>query len=254
MSIIIKTPEQMHKINEAGVILGEVYYRLRSYIKPGVTTAQIDAFVDRFIKKHGASPTFKSVPGYRHATCISVNNEVVHGIPSKHKVIERGDIVCVDSGATLNGYIGDSTQTFLMPGASEKAKQLVEVTKKCLALGIEQCVIGNTVGDIGAAIQQYAESFGYGVVREYYGHGTGVELHEDPSIPHYGKAGTGISLKEGMVIAIEPMINEGTYHCRTLRDGWTVVTADGSLSCQWEHTVAITKDGPKILTDREIVL
>ena len=249
-SIIIKSKEEIEKIRQAGAILAEVYDLLRSYIRPGVTTAQIDAFVDRFIKKHGASPTFKSVPGYRHATCISINNEVVHGIPSKKKVVKRGDIVKVDSGATLRGYIGDSTQVFVMPGASDEAKQLVDVTKKCLDLGIEQCVIGNHLGDIGAAIQQYAESFGYGVVREYTGHGTGVHLHEEPSIPHYGVKGTGIVLREGMVLAIEPMINQGTYRCRVLSDGWTVVTEDGKLSCQWEHTVAITKDGPEILTAR----
>jgi len=248
--IRIKTPEQIEKINKAGNILGEVYHLLRSYIKPGITTAQIDAYVDRYIKKHNASPTFKSVPGYRHATCISINNEVVHGIPSKKKIIQRGDIVCVDGGATLNGYIGDSTHTYLMPGATDEAKQLVEVTKKCLDLAIEQCVIGNTIGDIGAAVQEYAESFNYGVVREYYGHGTGIELHEDPSIPHYGQKGTGLVLKEGMVIAVEPMINQGSYDCKTLRDGWTVVTVDGKLSCQWEHTIAITKDGPKVLTGR----
>lgn len=248
--IRIKTPEQIEKINRAGNILGEVYHLLRSYIKPGMTTAQVDAYVDRYIKKHGAKPTFKSVPGYRHATCISINNEVVHGIPSKKKIIQRGDIVCVDSGATLDGYIGDSTQTFLISGATDEAKQLVEVTKKCLDLAVAECVIGNTIGDIGAAVQTYAESFGYGVVREYYGHGTGIELHEDPSIPHYGERGTGLKLKEGMVLAIEPMINQGSYDCKTLSDGWTVVTTDGKLSCQWEHTVAITKDGPKVLTGR----
>ena len=246
--IIIKTPEQIEKIRAAGKVLAELFQELRSYIKPGVSTLQIDSFADKYIKKHGGTPTFKSVEDYHYATCIAVNNEVVHGIPHKTKIIQRGDILSVDCGVTLHGFIGDSTMTYVMPGASEEAKRLVDVTHHCLELGIEQCLVGNRLGDIGAVIQEYAESNGYSVVEDYVGHGTGIHLHEDPAIPHYGKHGHGLELKEGMVVAIEPMINEGTYKCRTLNDGWTVVTLDGKLSCQFEHTVAITKDGPKVLT------
>ncbi len=248
--IIIKTPEQIKGIREAGRILGELFAELKEFIKPGVTTYQIDKYADRFIKKHGGIPTFKHVPGYDNATCISVNNEVVHGIPRKSKIIERGDIISVDCGVTLDNLIGDSTECYVMPGAAENAVRLVEVTRKCLELGIAEAKIGNHIGDIGNAVQTYAESFGYGVVREYVGHGTGVNLHEEPSIPHYGKKGEGERLIEGMVIAIEPMINEGTHRCKTLKDGWTVVTADGKLSAQVEHTVAITADGPIVMTVR----
>lgn len=246
--IMIKTPEQIEKIHAAGKILAELYAELKSYVRPGISTLQIDSYADRFIKKRGGFPTFKSVAGYRNATCIAINNEVVHGIPRKTKIIKRGDIVKVDCGVTLNGYIGDSTETYVMPGATDEAKKLVEVTRKCLEIGIKECVPGKRIGDIGAAIQEYAESNGFSVVTEYVGHGTGINLHEDPAVPHYGIRGEGILLIEGMVIAIEPMINEGTYKCRTLNDGWTVVTLDGKLSCQVEHTVAITAEGPKILT------
>lgn len=246
--IIIKTAEQINGIREAGKILAELFQELKHYAKPGVSTLQIDSFADKFIKKHGGAPTFKSVADYRHATCISVNNEVVHGIPRKTKIIERGDILSVDCGVTLKGFIGDSTMTYVMPGANEKAKKLVFVTQKCLEIGVGECQIGKRIGDIGAAIQEYAESNGFSVVTEYVGHGTGVHLHEEPSIPHYGKRNSGLELREGMVIAIEPMINEGTHKTRTLSDGWTVVTLDGKLSCQFEHTVAITKNGPEILT------
>jgi methionyl aminopeptidase len=246
--IIIKSPEQIEGIREAGKILSELYLELKNYIKPGVSTLQIDSFADRFIKKSGGYPTFKTVAGYRHATCIAINNEVVHGIPKKTKIVQRGDLVSVDCGVTLNKFIGDSTVSFLMPGASDAAKKLFDVTKKCLDIGIQECFPGKRVGDIGAAIQEYAENNGFSVVTEYVGHGTGVHLHEEPSIPHFGTRNTGTLLQEGMVLAIEPMINEGTYKTRTLSDGWTVVTLDGKLSCQFEHTVAITKNGPLVLT------
>ncbi len=247
--IILKTAEQIDKIARAGAVVARLLAELEDYIRPGVTTLQIEHFADRFIKRAGGRSTFKSVPGYRHATCISINNEVVHAIPRKDRVVQRGDIVKVDCGVTLDGYIGDATRTYVMPGASETAHRLVEVTRKCLELGIAQAVIGNHIGDIGAAIQRYAESNGFSVVREYVGHGTGIELHEDPPVPHYGIPGEGEVLCAGMVIAIEPMINEKGYECRVLGDGWTVVTADGGLSAQFEHTVAITPWGPRILTE-----
>jgi methionyl aminopeptidase len=246
--IIIKTPGQIEGIKEAGKILSDLYKELKTYIRPGVSTLQIDSFADRFIKKRGGVPTFKTVAGYYHATCVTINNEVVHGIPKKTKIVHRGDIVSVDCGVTLNKLIGDSTVSFLMPGASETAKKLFDVTKKCLDIGIQECFPGKRVGDIGAAIQEYAESNGFSVVTEYVGHGTGINLHEEPSIPHFGTRNTGAVLQEGMVLAIEPMINEGTFKTRTLSDGWTVVTLDGKLSCQFEHTVAVTANGPVILT------
>jgi len=246
--ILIKTAEQIEKIALAGSVVAELFEELSNYIKPGINTAQIDAFAEKFIKKRGGRPTFKYVPGYQHTLCISVNNEVVHGIPRKSKVIEKGDIVSVDCGVTLDGFIGDATVTYVMPGAAEEAKKLVEVTRKSLEIGIEQAVIGNHIGDIGHAVQKYVESHGFSVVKEYVGHGVGIELHEDPAVPHYGNPGEGELLVEGMVLAIEPMVNAGSDACRTLKDGWTVVTKDGSLSCQFEHTVAITKEGPKILT------
>lgn len=249
-NIIIKTPEQIKGIRAASKVLGELFAELKTFIKPGTSTYQIDKHAEKFIRKHGGFPTFKHVPGYDNATCISVNNEIVHGIPRKSKIIERGDILSVDCGVTLNGLIGDATECYIMPGASDNAKKLVEVTRKCLELGIAQAKPGNHIGDIGNAVQTYAESFGYGVIREYVGHGTGVNLHEEPSIPHYGNKGEGEEILEGMVIAIEPMINEGTHRCKTLKDGWTVVTADGKLSAQVEHTIAITADGPVVMTVR----
>ncbi len=247
--IILKTPDQIEKIARAGAIVARLLDELEQYIRPGVTTLQIENFADRFIKKAGGRATFKSVPNYHHATCVSLNNEVVHAIPRKDRIIQRGDLVKVDCGVTLDGYIGDSTRTYVMPGASETAQRLVAVTRRCLELAIEQAVIGNRLGDIGAAIQRYAEANGFSVVREYVGHGTGIELHEDPPVPHYGNPGEGELLREGMVIAIEPMINEKGYACRVLDDGWTVVTVDGGLSAQFEHTVAITATGPRILTE-----
>ncbi len=247
--IIIKTPEQIERIARAGAVVARLLDELEPYIKPGVTTLQIEHFADRFIKKAGGRATFKTVPNYHHATCISVNNEVVHAIPRKDRVIKRGDLVKVDCGVTLDGYIGDSTRTYVMPGASETAQRLAAVTCRCLELAIAQAVVGNRIGDIGAAIQQYAESHGFSVVREYVGHGTGIALHEDPPVPHYGNPGEGEILREGMVLAIEPMINEKGHECRVLADGWTVVTADGGLSAQFEHTVAITAQGPRILTE-----
>lgn len=247
--IIIKTPEQIEKIARAGAVVARLLDELEHYIRPGVTTLQIENFADRFIKKAGGRATFKSVPHYHHATCVSLNNEVVHAIPRKDRIIQRGDLVKVDCGVTLDGYIGDSTRTYVMPGASETAQRLAAVTRRCLELAIEQAIVGNRIGDIGAAIQQYAEANGFSVVREYVGHGTGIELHEDPPVPHYGNPGEGELLRDGMVIAIEPMINEKGYACRVLDDGWTVVTVDGGLSAQFEHTVAITASGPRILTE-----
>lgn len=247
--IIIKTPEQIAGIARAGALTARLFDELKGYIRPGVTTLQIDAFADRFIKKNGGKATFKSVENYHHATCISLNNEVVHAIPRKERIVQRGDIVKVDCGVTLDGFIGDRTMTYLMPGVSDAARRLVEVTRECLAIGIRQMLVGNRIGDIGAAIQEYAESNGYAVVKEYVGHGTGIHLHEEPSVPHFGNRGEGVLLREGMVLAIEPMINEIGDGCRVLPDGWTVVTEDGGLSAQFEHTVAITVQGPRILTE-----
>ncbi len=244
----LKTPEQIKKIKEAGDILHRLFEQLSTFIVPGLKTIEIEKFAEDFIKKNGAIPEFMNVPGYRHATCVSINDEVVHGIPSSKKSIKEGDIVKVDAGAKLNGFIADSCVTFPVGKITKKIQQLVDVTKEALHLGIEQAVIGNHLGDIGNAIQKHVEKNGYSVVRDFVGHGVGLQLHEPPQILHYGKAGTGIKLLEGMVLAIEPMVNEGVWRVKVLKDGWTAVTLDQKLSAQFEHTIAITLNGPEILT------
>ncbi len=244
----LKTPEQINKIKEAGDILHRLFEQLSTFIVPGLKTIEIEKFAEDFIKKNGAIPEFMNVPGYRHATCVSINDEVVHGIPSSKKSIKEGDIVKVDAGAKLNGFIADSCVTFPVGKITKKIQQLVDVTKEALHLGIEQAVIGNHLGDIGNAIQKHVEKNGYSVVRDFVGHGVGLQLHEPPQILHYGKAGTGIKLLEGMVLAIEPMVNEGVWRVKVLKDGWTAVTLDQKLSAQFEHTIAITLNGPEILT------
>ncbi len=244
----LKTPEDIEGIKKAGRIIYEIFEELEDFIKPGMKTAEIDKYVDNAIVKRGAYPAFKDVEGYKHATCISVNEEVVHGIPSYKKKIKVGDLVKVDMGTDLNGYIGDSCRTFAIGNVSKQAKRLMAVTQKALALGIAEARIGNRLGDIGYAIQTYVEANGFSIVRDYVGHGVGLELHEPPQVMHYGKANTGIKLVEGMVLAIEPMVNIGTWKVKTLKDGWTVVSKDGKYSAQYEHSVAITKDGPVITT------
>ena len=217
-------------------------------VKPGISTLEMDTIVRQYIEKQGASPSFLGYGGFPASACISVNSVVIHGIPSKRTILKEGDIVSVDVGAFYKGYHGDNAYTFPCGKISVNAQALLDATRESLYEGIKQAQAQNRVGDIGAAVQKYVEARSYSVVRNYVGHGVGAKLHEDPSVPNYGTSGRGIKLLPGMTIAIEPMVNEGTHYTRVLGDKWTVVTADGKLSAHFEHTVAITPDGPKILT------
>ena len=217
-------------------------------VKPGISTFEIDTIVRRYIEKQGASPSFLGYGGFPASACISVNNVVIHGIPSKTTILRDGDIVSVDVGAFYKGYHGDNAYTFPCGAVSENAQRLLDATRESLYEGIKQATVGNRIGDIGNAVQEYVEARSYSVVRNYVGHGVGAKLHEDPSVPNYGTRGRGRKLLPGMTIAIEPMVNEGTHYTRVLGDEWTVVTVDGRLSAHFEHTIAITPDGPRILT------
>ena len=246
-NICLKTDEEIKKIAEAGRIVAEFFQIIEKEIKPGVSTETLDQIATDFAYNHHAIPVFREVPGYYHSTCISINEQIVHGIPSKRK-IKSGDIVKIDYGIKKDGFIGDSCKTFIVDKVPHRIQKLVEVTEKSLYLGIEAAQPGNKIGDIGYAIQRYVEKHGFSVVRQFVGHGVGYELHEPPNVPHYGQRNTGIELKEGLVIAIEPMINVGTWKAKVLSDGWTAVTMDGKWSAQFEHTIAVTKHGPQVLT------
>lgn len=246
--IQLKTQEQIRAMKLAGRITAEALILGGEAVKPGVTTKHIDDIIRAHIEKCGARPSFLGYGGFPGSACISINDQVIHGIPSKDVVIEEGDIVSIDTGAYINGYHGDSARTFTCGRVSADADKLIEVTKECFYKAYDKAVIGNRIGDIGSAVQTHAESFGYGVVRDYVGHGVGRDMHESPDVPNYGHAGRGLRLMSGLVIAIEPMINAGTESVRVLPDKWTVVTADGSLSAHYENTIAITDDGPEILT------
>lgn len=248
--IIIKTEQEIQKMKEAGDILVEVHHQLRDFIKPGVTTMEIDEFVDELIQSLGGTAEQKGYQGYPYATCTSVNDEICHGFPSDY-VLKEGDLITVDMVINKDGYLADSAWSYAVGEASEEVKNLMDVTREAMYKGIEQAVIGNRLGDIGHAIQSYTESHGYSVVREFVGHGIGKNMHEDPQVLHYGTAGRGMRLQEGMVFTIEPMINVGDWKMKLDDNGWTARTVDGSLSCQYEHTLAITKDGPLILTKQE---
>mgnify|MGYP001372968931 FL=1 len=248
--IQLKSAREIEQMKEAGKILAECHKQIRKMIKPGITTFEIDSFVEKFLKKHGAIPEQKGYKGYPYATCASINDEICHGFPRKQP-LKNGDIVTIDMVVNLNGALADSAWTYAVGDISEEIQHLLDVTKKSLYIGIEQAVVGNRIGDIGHAIQTYAESQGVSVVRDFTGHGIGPSIHEEPLIPHFGKKGKGLRLKEGMVITIEPMLNLGTYHCKMDANGWTARTVDGKPSAQYEHTIAITKDGPLILTDQE---
>jgi methionyl aminopeptidase len=217
-------------------------------VEPGVTTGEIDALARKYIEKQGAIPTFYNYNGYPATACISINDEVIHGIPSNKRVIKEGDLVSIDLGATLHGYVGDNAATFAAGTISPEAKRLSDTTRESLYEGIKAAVAGGRIGDIGFAISRYCEDRGYSVVRDFTGHGVGTQMHEDPSVPNFGTPGRGVRLLPGMTIAIEPMINQGTADVRRMSDGWTIKTRDGKLSAHFEHTIAITPDGPKILT------
>lgn len=246
--IVLKTAREIAIMSEACRISAGALKVAGEAVEPGVTTAEIDRIAENYIRKHGAKPNFKGYNGYPAAACISINNEVIHGIPSKHRVIKAGDIVSIDLGATYEGFNGDNAATFAAGDVFVEAKRLMDVTKESLYKGISAAIAGNRIGDIGSAVQTYVEANGFSVVRDYVGHGVGTKLHEAPEVPNYGKPNHGIRLVPGMTIAIEPMVNQGDYKVNVLPDGWTVLTKDGSLSAHFEHTVAITADGPKILT------
>ncbi|EJL41932.1 type I methionyl aminopeptidase [Brevibacillus agri] len=245
--IILKTPEEIELMHAAGKILAACHREIASMIRPGITTWEIDEFVEEFLASHGATPEQKGFHGYPYATCASVNDVICHGFPKKEP-LRDGDIVTIDMVVRKNGWLADSAWSYEVGTVSPEAKKLLEVTEKSLYLGIEQAVVGNRIGDISHAIQTYAQAQGYSVVRDFTGHGIGQEMHEEPFVPHFGPPGRGQRLKEGMVITIEPMLNIGTYHATIDEDGWTARTRDGKLSAQYEHTIAITADGPLILT------
>ena len=246
--IIQKTSKQILLMREAGRITGNALKVAGRAIEPGMTTKELDTVIRRYIEGEGAKPSFLGLYGFKGSACISINHQVIHGIPSSDVVIRNGDIVSVDVGACIHGYHGDSAYTFAVGDVTPEARALLDATRESLYIGIRQAVKGNRIGDIGHAVQKYVETRGYSVVREYTGHGVGASVHEDPSVPNFGTPHRGYRLEEGMVIAIEPMINAGTPAVRQLSDGWTVVTADGKLSAHFEHTVAVTADGPVILT------
>lgn len=245
--IILKSPREIAMMREAGRIAAHVHEELAKAIRPGVTTRELDALAEELITKAGAKPTFKGYHGYRASICTSINHEVVHGIPSDRQ-LRDGDIIAIDLGVTYRGYIGDSAYTWPVGQVSPEAKRLLEVTQQGLERAIEQCCAGKYLGDLGHAVQTHVESNGFSIVREYVGHGIGANLHEDPQVPNFGQPGTGVQLRAGMVLAIEPMVNTGSHQVKVLADQWTVVTADASYSAHFEHTVAITADGPQILT------
>lgn len=247
----LKTPEEIELMRLSNLLVASTHAEVAKHIRPGVTTEHLDAIAEEFICDHGARPAFKGYGGFPSSLCISENNKVVHGIPGSH-IVSEGDILSIDCGVELNGYYGDSAFTYPVAPVDPKVYQLVTDTIHSLYLGISQAIVGNKTGDIGFAIQNYTQTEkGYGVVRELVGHGVGTKLHEDPEVPNYGKKGRGKILKEGTVIAIEPMINLGSRHIKELKDGWTIVTADGAPSAHFEHTIAVTKNGPDILSDFE---
>ena len=246
--VVLKTSRELGIMKEACRISAGALQTVGKAVEPGVTTAELDRLAEKYIRSQGAVPNFKNYCGYPATACISINNEVIHGIPSAKRVIKAGDIVSVDLGAMFNGYHGDNAATFACGDISPEAKRLMQTTEDALYEGIKAATAGSRIGDIGYAIQRYVEAAGFSVVRQYVGHGIGTKLHEAPEVPNFGTAGRGIRLLPGMTLAIEPMVNAGGYDVKVLPDGWTVLTKDGSLSAHFEHTVVITSDGPKIMT------
>jgi methionyl aminopeptidase len=250
--IICRSADELERMREAGRLVGEVLAELAGLVAPGVTTADLDALAEKRIARAGATAAFKGYHGYPATICASINDEVIHGIPSGRRLLNDGDIVSIDVGASLNGYFGDSAITLPVGQVSEEAATLLRVTEEALFKAIERVRPGSRISDIGHAVQKHVESYGFSVVREFVGHGIGQRMHEEPQVPNYGDPGRGPRLTEGMVLAIEPMVNAGKPAVKVLGDGWTAVTKDGSLSAHFEHTVAVTADGPWILTSREV--
>jgi methionyl aminopeptidase len=245
--IYLKSKSEVDKIRRSGRIVAELLNLLEKQIRPGITTKELDKFAEEFIISHGAKPSFKGYYGYPGSLCTSINEEVVHGIPGD-RILKEGDIISIDCGVFYEGFHSDAARTFAVGHISEEAKRLIDITEKSFYEGIKYARAGNRIGDISNAIQTFVESNGYSVVRDYVGHGIGKELHEEPPVPNYGKAGRGPKLAVGMVLAIEPMVNMGTFAVIELDDGWTVVTADKKLSAHYENTIAILENGPEILT------
>jgi len=250
--IVCRSAAELDRMREAGRLVGEILTQLSAMVAPGVTTADLDEVAERRIRAAGAIPAFKGYHGYPATICASVNEEVIHGIPSGRRVLNEGDVVSVDVGAMLDGYYGDSAVTLPVGHVSEQAAMLLRVTEEALYKAIDKVKVGGRVSDIGHAVQQHVEAYGFSVVREFVGHGIGQRMHEEPQIPNYGEPGRGPRLAEGMVLAIEPMVNAGKPAVKLLADGWTAVTPDNSLSAHFEHTVAVTAAGPRILTAREV--
>lgn len=246
--IRLKTPEEIQKIRRAGAVVAEALRRVRRWLKPGITTADLDARIEAFIRERGGIPVFKGYHGYPAASCISINEEVVHGIPRKDRRIRKGDLVKVDVGVRLDGYIADGAWTFAVGKVSPLARKLMDVTRRALEAGIQAARVGNRVGDVSHAVERVIRAHGFHPIVELQGHGVGVELHEKPDVPNFGRPGTGPLLQEGMVIAIEPMVSVGTEHVFFARDGWTAITVDRSLAAHYEHTVAVGPEGGIVLT------
>jgi methionyl aminopeptidase len=246
--IILKSDRELQYMYEAGQIVAKTHQEVAKAVEPGVSTLELDRIAEEFITKCQAKPTFKNYYGFTGSICTSINEQVVHGIPSL-RLLKFGDIISIDIGATFNGYVGDAAVTLPVGEIDEEAQRLIDVTKSSLTAGIKQAVVNNRLSDISHAIQTYVEGHGYSVVRDFVGHGVGKDMHEDPQIPNFGPPGRGPRLRKGMVLAIEPMVNVGTYEVETQLDNWTVVTKDNKLSAHFEHSVAITDDGPWILTE-----
>jgi methionyl aminopeptidase len=250
--IVCRSKSELERMREAGRLVGEVLTVLAAHVAPGVSTGDLDALAEKRILQSGATPAFKGYHGYPASICVSINDEVIHGIPSGRRLLQEGDIVSIDVGASLDGYFGDSAVTLPVGQVSEKAATLLRVTEEALFKAIERARPGGRVSDLGHAVQGHIEAYGFSVVREFVGHGIGQRMHEEPQIPNYGEPGRGPRLSEGMVLAIEPMVNAGKAAVKVLADGWTAVTRDSSLSAHFEHTVAVTAGEPWILTAREV--
>ena len=248
----LKTSEEITLLRESAQLVSRTLGMLAAEIKPGISPLKLDTLAEEYIRDHGAIPGFKGLYGFPNTLCTSLNQQVVHGIPNESP-LKEGDIISIDCGALLNGFYGDQAYTFMVGEADEKIRNLIKVTKECLIKGIEQAKAGNRIGDIGFAVQQHAESHGYGVVRELVGHGIGRKMHESPEVPNYGRRGKGPKLVNGMTLAIEPMINLGTKHVKQMQDGWTIVTTDASPSAHFEHDIAIVNGQPEILTTFEYI-
>ena len=243
-----KSAQQIEQMKKAGALSKMALRHVGAMVRPGVSTFELDQLAERIIRMHGGKPTFKGYGGFPGSICASINDAVVHGIPNPDIILRDGDIISIDTGATVDGWVGDNAWTFYVGNPTLEVRALCEVTRDCLMAGIEQAVPGNRIGDIGFAVQSLAEENGYGVIRQYVGHGVGHAMHEDPNVPNYGKKGRGVKLQAGMVIAIEPMITMGTHHVSTAPDGWLVTTNDHLPAAHYENTIAITNDGPVILT------